>query len=65
MEEECKKFRKVLLDIKGIDRKTNVFSGIQEEVKKWVVFLPLLGELKDPAMDTDDNRHWIKLKELV
>jgi hypothetical protein len=30
MEDEVKKLRKQLLDIKGIDRKTNVFQGIQE-----------------------------------
>lgn len=65
MEEECKRFRKVLLDIKGIDRKTKVFQGIQEEVKRWLVFLPLLGELKDPAMETNDNRHWDALREVI
>lgn len=48
-----------------MDRKSNVFQGIQEEVKRWVVFLPLLAELKDPAMQTDDNRHWDKIREIT
>lgn len=30
VEDEVKKLRKTLLDIRGIDRKTNVFGGIQE-----------------------------------
>jgi len=34
-------------------------------LKKWGNFLPSLGELKDPAMVTDDDRHWKKLKVLV
>jgi hypothetical protein len=34
-------------------------------LKKWGNFLPSLGELKDPAMTTDDERHWKKLKEIV
>ncbi|KRW98533.1 P-loop containing nucleoside triphosphate hydrolase [Pseudocohnilembus persalinus] len=65
MEDECKSLRKQVLDIKGIDRKSNVFLGIQEEIKRWIVFLPLLIELTDQAMETEDNRHWAKMKELV
>lgn len=30
VEEEVKNLRKKLLDIRGLDRKTNVFAGIQE-----------------------------------
>lgn len=36
-----------------------------EDLKKWGNFLPSLGELKDPAMISDDERHWKKLKGLV
>jgi hypothetical protein len=34
-------------------------------LKKWGNFLPSLGELKDPAMVTEDGRHWKTLKDLV
>lgn len=65
MEEEIKRLGKILKDQKNIDRKSNVFLGINEELKKWTTFLPLLGELKDPAMETEDNRHWKSIKDLV
>jgi len=65
MEDEIKRLMKTLKDMKSIDRRSNVFMGIQEELKKWNTFLPLLTELKDPAMETEDGRHWKKLKELV
>ncbi len=39
------------MDIKGIDRKVNTYQGINEEIKKWATFLPLLTELKDKAME--------------
>lgn len=34
-------------------------------MKKWNVFLPLMSELKDPSMETEDNRHWDKIKTLL
>ena len=39
--------------------------GINEDLKRWNTFLPLLGELKDPSMEAEDGRHWKKLKDLV
>jgi len=33
--------------------------------KDWQIFLPLLGELKDPAMESADKRHWKKVMDLV
>jgi len=65
MEEEVKKLRKMLVDQRGIDKRTNVYQGIFEDLKRWATFLPLLAELKDPAMQTEDDRHWKMLKELV
>jgi dynein heavy chain, axonemal len=65
MEDEVKSLRKSLLDIKGIDRKSNTFLGINEDIKKWATFMPLLNELKDPSMIVDDGRHWKKVKTLV
>lgn len=65
MEDEIKKFRKFLLDMKGIDKRSNVYAGIQEDLKKWGTFIPLLSELKDPAMNTADGRHWKEVKTVV
>ena len=50
MEEEIKKLRKFLLDMRNIDKRSNVFVGINEDLRKWSTFLPLLTELKDPSM---------------
>lgn len=65
MEDDIKKLRKGLTDLRGIDKRSNAFIGITEELKKWATFLPLLGELKDPSMNSEDGRHWKKLKVLV
>ena len=65
MEDDIKKLRKALTDLRGIDKRSNAFVGINDELKKWATFLPLLGELKDPSMTTEDRRHWKKLKDLV
>jgi dynein heavy chain len=58
MEDDVKSLRKGLTDIKGIDRKSNTYQGVNEEIKKWSTFLPLLTELKDGSMIVDDDRHW-------
>ena len=65
MEDEIKKLKKILLDQKAIDRRANAFVGINEDIKRWGTFLPLLGELKDPSMEVEDGRHWKKLKDIV
>lgn len=65
MEDEIKKLRKGLIDLRGIDKRCNAYAGIAEDLKKWGTFLPSLAELKDKSMDTDDKRHWKKLKDLV
>jgi len=65
MEDEVKSLRKALLDIKGVDRKSNTFLGISEDIKKWATFMPLLNELKDPSMNVEDGRHWAKVIKTV
>lgn len=65
MEDEIKKLRKQLVDLRGIDKRSNAYLGINEDLKRWATFLPLLGELKDPSMETEDGRHWKKLKQIV
>jgi dynein heavy chain len=65
MEDEIKKLRKTLIDQKQIDRRANAFVGIAEDLKRWMTFLPLLGELRDSSMEVEDGRHWKKLKDIV
>jgi len=65
MEDEIKKLRKGLTDMKGLDRKSKVYVGINDVLKNWATFLPLVGELKDPSMEVEDERHWKKVKQVV
>lgn len=64
-DDEVKTLRKGLNDIKGFDKKQSVFTGIMDDIKKWAAFLPLCGEMRDPAMETSDSRHWNSIKKLV
>lgn len=61
MEDEVKKLQKTLKEMK-VDKKANAYNGILEEIKKWLIFLPLIAELRDPAMR---ERHWQKLRDKV
>jgi dynein heavy chain len=58
MEDDVKKLMKTLKDMK-IDKKANAYQGILDEIKKWLVFLPLIAELADEAMR---DRHWDMIK---
>jgi hypothetical protein len=58
MEDEVKKLMKTLKDMK-VEKKANAYGGILEEIKKWLIFLPLVSELADPAMRP---RHWDSIK---
>ena len=61
MEDEVKKLLKSLKDMK-VDKRANAYVGIMDEIKKWLVFLPLIAELADQAMR---DRHWDDLKKKV
>lgn len=61
MEERIKKMLKGLKEMK-VDKRCNTYTGILEEIKKWMVFLPLAGQLRDPAMK---DRHWQQVKDKV
>jgi len=61
MEDEVKKLMKALKDMK-VDKKANAYAGLLEEIKKWLIFLPLIAELADPSMR---DRHWDDLKSKV
>ena len=61
IEEEVKKLFKNLKDMK-CDKKCNAYLGILEDIKKWLVFLPLIAELRDQSMR---DRHWQAIKTIV
>ena len=56
-----KKLLKTLKDMK-VDKRANAYNGILDEIKKWLNFLPLIGELRDPSML---ERHWDSIRKLV
>eukprot|EP00931_Biecheleriopsis_adriatica_P101533 TRINITY_DN7664_c0_g1_i1.p1 TRINITY_DN7664_c0_g1~~TRINITY_DN7664_c0_g1_i1.p1 ORF type:complete len:4295 (+),score=1011.97 TRINITY_DN7664_c0_g1_i1:399-12887(+) len=60
MEDDIKTHAKKLKEYK-IDKKLDVYAGMQEVLKRWVVFCPLVAELSDPSMRT---RHWSALMAL-
>jgi dynein heavy chain len=60
MEEEVKASFKKMKEFK-VDRKSDVFLGIQAIYKTWTIFCPLVGELRDPSMR---QRHWNSIMEL-
>ena len=61
MEEEVKKQERTLKAMK-VDKKCNAYIGILEEIKTWLKFLPLCGQLRDPSMR---ERHWDMIREKV
>lgn len=61
MEEEVKKLERTLKGMK-VDKKCNTYIGILEEIKTWLKFLPLCGQLRDPSMR---ERHWDMVREKV
>jgi len=64
MEDRVKKLKKTLLELR-VDKKCNTYTRFMDIFKDWQIFLPLLGELKDPAMESADKRHWKKVMDLV
>jgi dynein heavy chain, axonemal len=61
MEDEVKKLMKTLKEMK-VDKRANAYNGILEENKKWLIFLPLIAELRSPSMR---ERHWDALRAKV
>lgn len=56
-----KKLMKTLKDMK-VDKRANAYNGILDEIKKWLNFLPLIGELRDISMR---DRHWDMIRAKV
>jgi len=65
MADEVKALNKKLTQLPNLDRKSNVFMGIAADIKYWNIFLPLIQELKNEAMDSEDDRHWNKMRKLL
>jgi dynein heavy chain len=61
IEDEVKKLMKTLKDMK-VDKRANAYVGILDEIKKWLVFLPLIADLALPEMR---DRHWDDLKKQI
>ena len=59
MEEQVKGLERTLKGMK-CDKKCNAYIGILEEIKKWLKFLPLVSQLREPAMR---DRHWQMVKD--
>mmetsp|Transcript_27570 Transcript_27570/g.19983 ORF Transcript_27570/g.19983 Transcript_27570/m.19983 type:complete len:80 (+) Transcript_27570:2473-2712(+) len=45
-----------------VEKKCNAYQGILDEIKKWQIFLPLIGDLRNDAMR---DRHWQQIKDKV
>jgi dynein heavy chain len=61
MEESVKKLMATLKGMK-VDKRCDAFTGSLDEIKKMLVFLPLIGELKNEAMR---ERHWDIIRKVV
>jgi dynein heavy chain len=61
MEDDVKKIMGTLKNMK-VDKRCDAYDGLMKEIKKWLVFLPLIGELRNDAMR---DRHWDMIRKLV
>jgi len=61
IEDEVKKLMKTVKDMK-VDKRANAYVGILDEIKKWLVFLPLIADLAEKSMR---ERHWDDLKKKI
>lgn len=52
---------KILKEMK-IDKKSLAYTGILDEIKNWLVFLPLIAELSGDAMR---ERHWNSIRKKI
>jgi dynein heavy chain len=61
MDEKTKKLLKQLKEMK-VDKRANAYIGIMDGIKKWIIFLPLIEDLRTDAMR---DRHWESLKNKI
>jgi len=61
MEDSVKKLMGALKNMK-VDKRCDAYDGLMKEIKKWLVFLPLIGELRNDSMR---DRHWDQIRKMV
>ena len=61
MEDQVKKLLSALKNMK-VDKRADAYDGLMKEIKKWMLFLPLIGELRHDSMR---ERHWDMIRKLV
>ena len=65
MQDDTKQLNKELTKIKGVDRKSDVYKGVAKDIKNWILFLPIIEDLKKDAMSVPDDRHWKAFKKIL
>ena len=63
--ETCKNLGNALKTLKGVDRRCDAYVKITKAIANWNVFLPIISDLKEKYMETEDGRHWKKVKDEV
>lgn len=61
MDGDTKKLLKQLKEMK-VDKRANAYIGIMDAIKKWIIFLPLIEDIRTDAMR---ERHWESLKNKI
>ena len=63
MEEDVKRFMKTLKhDIPDVDKRSNVYKGLTDLLKSWLILLPVIWSLHHPSMR---ERHWNAICKLT
>ena len=62
MEYECKILFKALKQFTKVDKNCNVYLGLRDELRSWLIFLPILTCLHS---DSIRERHWDAIRALV
>lgn len=66
MEDYIKNAKKTLTSkIKGQTRKTDAYQDFTKHLKTWTTFNELIMELIHESMIVDDDRHWLKIREIL
>jgi dynein heavy chain len=57
---------KPLNNIKKIDKKSNMaYKDFLKKLKQWEAFMGLIAELRKPAMQVEDDRHWNDVRAVL
>jgi hypothetical protein len=61
MDFECKNQNKALREMK-VDKKSNTYMGIQDDIKKWLQFLMVISDVHSAGLR---ERHWDMVRKKV